>query len=221
MKFNLIKGNTSPYMNASSRRASPISGFPGANYSETSYKMTGAEEDAIRKSFRSLPGIDPVTADALAEEAMNVNPHWRATDSAPKYGGSTPGSSFISGVTVSPAIGTVSLFMTDKKGVTRGPYSYNIGADKAAELINADSIGRYYNANIKLKRSGPGSGTIVKQLMEPESVGESVALTMNSSPRVPPKVRGAFARLGGGGALGAAGLMLLAQLLRDEEESKE
>lgn len=217
-------------MNSASRRGVPISGFPGANYSETSYAMTKAEEDAIRKSFRNLPGMDPVTAEVLAEEAMNIDPHYRASESIPKYRGSTPSSSFIQGVDVSPNLGLATITMKNGKS-----YSYPISSDKAAELINSGSLGRFYNANIKLKKAGPGAASIPRQLLEPEAVGTSVGMAMNNMPpAVATKVGKNIAKSGssipaaisayrsglGGAALGGAGLMILAQIMKAAEDEK-
>lgn len=217
-------------MNSASRRGVQIAGFPGANYSETSYAMTKAEEDAIRRSFRNLPGMDPVTAETLAEEAINIDPHYRASDVVPKYQGSTPSSSFINGVDVSPGLGLATIHMKNGRS-----YSYPISPDKAAELINSGSLGRFYNANIKLKKAGPGAPTIPKKLLEPEAVGTSVGMTMNNMPpsvisragknlaksgaNIPSAIN-AYRSTLGGAALGGAGLMILAQIMKAAEDEK-
>lgn len=215
--------------NALSRRRERIAGFPGANYSETLYPMTKAEEDGIRSSFRNIPGMDPSTAETLADEAIAIDPHYRASDTMPKYGGSTPSSSFIQGVDVSPGLGLVTLTMKNGRS-----YSYPVTADQAAQLVNADSIGAWYNANMKLKRGGNGAATIGRQLSDPAAVGTSVGMTMDSIPQSAIKqmgknlarsgknpstaINGARAALGGA-AFGGAGVMLLAQILQAAKEA--
>lgn len=220
-------------MNSASRRGVQIAGFPGATYSETSFPMTKAEEDAIRRSFRNLPGMDPVTAETLAEEAMAIDPHYRASDAAPKYNGSTPSSSFIQGVDVSPGLGLATITMKNGRS-----YSYPISPDKAAMLINSGSLGKFYNANIKLKRAGSGAASMPKKLMEPEAVGTSVGMAMENMPpsaitragknlaksgTSPSTAINAYRASLGGAALGGAGLMILAQIMKaaEEEEAKQ
>lgn len=211
MKFNLIQGGSSPFMNASSRRHGAISGLPGMKYSETSYAMTPQEEKALRDSFKNVPGIDPITAQKLGDEAVAKSPHYRASDSNPRYGGSQPGSSFITGVDVSPALGLVSITM--KNGRT---YSYPISANDAGKLINADSVGRWYNANIKLHRGGPGASTI------PKSTDATTTAQVLTSVMANPSAAtgGAYKAMGsapvglGGASLGGAALGLLAQIIK-------
>jgi len=216
MKFNLVLGGHSPFMNASSRRHGAISGLNGLKYSETSYPMSNQEERALRDAFKNVPGIDPITAQKLGDEAVAKSPHYRASDASPRYQGSQPGSSFIQGVDVNPALGLVSLTM--KNGKT---YSYPISADEAGKLINADSVGRWYNANIRLKRQGPGASTIPKSTdaTTTAQVLTNVMASPTASVASPTMARSPIGL--GGAALGGAGLMILAQLLKAAKESED
>lgn len=216
MKFNVLLGSMSPNMNASSRRHGTIAGLPGMKYSETSYSMTPQEEKALRDAFKNVPGIDPITAQKLGDEAVAKSPHYRTADGNPRYGGSTPSSSFIQAVDVNPALGLASITM--KNGRT---YSYPISAKQAGELINADSLGKWYNANIKLNRAGQGTSTIPKAT-DAGTVGQVVG-SMQLSPQMIDRAGKVVASnpgamLGGlgigGASLGGAGMMLLAEILR-------
>ena len=104
MKFNVSVIGPSPNLNSMSRRHGAIAGLPGCRYSETSYPMSQAEERALRDSFKHVSGIDPITAARLGDEAVAKSPHYRASDAAPRFGGSTPSSSFIKAVNVSPSL---------------------------------------------------------------------------------------------------------------------
>lgn len=213
MKFDVTLMEPSPNMNSMSRRHGAIAGLPGMKYSETSYAMSPQEERALRDSFKSVPGIDPITAQRLGDEAVAKSPHYRAADANPRYGGSTPSSSFIQAVNVSPALGLASITM--KNGKT---YSYPISAKAAGELINSDSLGRWYNANIKLRRCGPGAGTI------PKSTDASTTAQVLTNVMTQPSSYGrTYApSLGlGGAALGGAGLTLIAQLIKSIKNAEK
>lgn len=211
-KFHVALGAGPVNMNASSRRHSSISGLPGLRYSETSYEMSQAEEKALRESFMHVPGISPVMAKQLGDEAVAKSPHYRAFDSNPRYGGSTPSSSFIQAVTVSPGLGLASITM--KNGRT---YSYPISSRAAGELINADSLGRWYNANIKLHRGGPGASTIPKS-----TDAQTTAQVLTSTMSNPSRAIGSVGAPGlGGAALGGAALPLIAQLIKLAKEAEK
>jgi len=214
MKFDLVLGGKSPFMNASSRRHGNIAGLNGLKYSETSYPMSQAEERALRDSFKHVPGIDPITAQRLGDEAVAKSPHYRASDASPRYGGSQPGSSFIQAVNVSPALGLCSLTM--KNGRT---YSYPISAKQAGELINADSVGKWYNANIKLHRGGSGTSTIPKSTdaTTTAQVLTGIMTSGNNSGTMPVGLGGVGL---GGAALGGAAIPLIAQLLKAIKQSE-
>ena len=219
-KFSIIMGGSSPNMNASSRRHGSIAGLPGLKYSETSYQMSPQEEQALRNSYMNIPGIDRATAIRLGEEAVAKSPHYRASDAAPRYGGSTPSSSFIQAVNVSPALGLASITM--KNGRT---YSYPISAKQAGELVNADSLGKFYNAYIKLHRGGAGTSTI------PKSTDAAVVGKIIADSKVDPKIisRAASNVVAnpsllsvpmGGAALGGAGMMLLKKIVETAKNIK-
>lgn len=213
-RFSVALGPGPVNMNASSRRHSSISGLPGMKYSETSYAMTPQEEEALRNSFKNIPGIDPVTAQKLGDEAVAKSPHYRMADANPRYGGSTPSSSFIQAVDVSPALGLATITMKNGRS-----YSYPITSKQAGELINADSLGRWYNANIKLHRGGPGASTIPKST-DATTTAQVLTNVMTSSPSS--GFRGVSPSVGlGGAALGGAGMTLLAQLIRAIKNSEK
>lgn len=215
MKFDVILGGSSPFMNASSRRNGTISGLSGLKYSETSYPMSPAEERALRDSFKNVPGIDPVTAQRLGEEAVARSPHYRASDATPRYQGSNPGSSFIQAVNVSPALGLASITM--RNGRT---YSYPISAKAAGELINADSLGKWYNANIKLHRGGTGTSTIPKST-DATTTAQVLTGIMTSPGATSKSMPVGLGGVGlGGAALGGAAIPLIAQLLKMIKQSE-
>lgn len=214
MRFDIVAGGSSPFMNASSRRHGNIAGLNGLKYSETSYQMSPQEEEALRNSFKNVPGIDPLTAAKLGDEAVAKSPHYRVTDSTPRYGGSNAGSSFIRAVDVSPALGLATITMANGRS-----YSYPITSKQAGELINADSLGRWYNANIKLHRGGPGASTIPKST-DATTTAQVLTNVMTSSPSS--GFRGVSPSVGlGGAALGGAGMTLLAQLIRAIKNSEK
>lgn len=209
-KFHVALGAGPVNMNASSRRHASISGLPGLRYSETSYAMTPQEERALRESFMHVPGINPIMAKQLGDEAVAKSPHYRPFDANPRYGGSTPSSSFIQAVNVSPGLGLASITM--KNGRT---YSYPIDSKAAGELINADSLGRWYNANIKLHRGGPGASTIPKS-----TDATTTAQVLTGVMASPSSSKAAMAPgVGlGGAAFGGSILPLLAQLAKLAKE---
>lgn len=213
MKFHVSLGSSSPNMNAMSRRNASISNLPGLKYAETSYQMSAAEERALRDAFKHVPGIDPITAQRLGDEAVAKSPHYRATDATPRYQGSTPSSSFISGVDVSPALGLASITM--KNGKT---YSYPISSKAAGELINANSLGKWYNANIKLHRGGSGTTTIPKGTDASTTAQVITGLMANGSipgTRSSGLTAARSTPIGlGGAALGGAALALIQQILK-------
>lgn len=213
-KFNVALLGPSPNMNSMSRRHGAIAGLPTMKYSETSYAMSPQEERALRDSFKNVPGIDPITAQRLGDEAVAKSPHYRAVDGAPRYGGSTPSSSFIQAVNVSPALGLASITM--KNGRT---YSYPISAKEAGELINADSLGKWYNANIKLHRGGAGTSTIPKSTdaTTTAQVLTGIMTSGNNAGTMPVGLGGVGL---GGAALGGAAIPLIAQLLKAIKQSE-
>lgn len=211
-KFNVTLLGPSPNLNSMSRRHGAIAGLPGLKYSETSYEMSPQEERALRDSFKNIPGIDPVTAVKLGDEAVAKSPHYRASDANPRFGGSTPSSSFIAGVSVSPALGLASITM--KNGRT---YSYPITSKQAGELINADSLGKWYNANIRLQRRGSGTSTIPKST--DATTTAQVLTNVMTSPTQSAAIPGSIGL--GGAALGGAGLTLIAQLIKAIKNSEK
>lgn len=211
-KFQVMLGSGPVNGNASSRRHGAIAGLPGLRYSETSYAMTPQEEKALREAFLHIPGIDPVTAQKMGDDAVAASPHYRPAESDPRYGGSTPSSSFIQAVNVSPGLGLASITM--KNGKT---YSYPIDSKAAGELINSSSLGRWYNANIKLHRGGPGASTIPKST-DAKTTAQVLTNTL-ATPRY--NAQGITPLSLGGASLGGAGLALIAQIIKAAKEAKK
>lgn len=213
-KFNVRVIGPSPNFNSMSRRHGAIAGLPGLKYSETSFEMSPQEERALRDSFKNIKGIDPITAARLGEEAVAKSPHYRASDASPRYGGSTPSSSFIAGVSVSPSLGLCSITM--KNGRT---YSYPITSKQAGELINADSLGKWYNANIRLDRRGSGTSTIPKST--DASTTAQVLTNVMTAPTAKVYTPAAMGIGLGGAALGGAAIPLIAQLIKAIKNSEK
>ena len=145
--FSIALGPSSPNMNASSRRRSTIPGS-AERYSETSYQQTPEEHQKLLDQFKGVKGLSPSMAEALGREAEAKSPRYWRGDAVPRYGGSTPSSSFITGINVNPGIGLATIQMKNGRS-----YSYPITADQAGELLNANSIGAAYNKLVKLGHS--------------------------------------------------------------------
>lgn len=145
--FSVALGGSSPNMNASSRRRSTIPGS-AERYCETSYKQTPEEHQALLDQFKGVKGMPLEVAEALGREAEAKSPRYWDGDAVPRYGGSTPSSSFITGINVNPGIGLATIQMKNGRS-----YSYPITADQAGELLNANSIGAAYNKLVKLGHS--------------------------------------------------------------------
>lgn len=145
--FSVALGPTSPNMNANSRRRSTIPGS-AERYCETSYRQTPEEHQALLDQFKGVKGLPPDVAEALGREAEAKSPRYWDGDAVPRYGGSTPSSSFITGINVNPGIGLATIQMKNGRS-----YSYPITADQAGELLNANSIGAAYNKLVKLGHS--------------------------------------------------------------------
>jgi len=137
----------SPNMNSQSRRKDQIAGT-AERYGETAYVQTPEEHRALLDKFKGVAGIPPELAVALGEEEEKRSPRYWITDQSPRYGGSTPSSSFVAGINVSPGLNMATITMKNGKS-----YSYAISPDQAGDLVNANSLGAWYNRNIKLGRS--------------------------------------------------------------------
>jgi len=147
MRFSIALGVPSPNMNRQSRRESGIGGT-AERYGETSYRQTPQEHQALLNRYMGIKGIPPEIARAMGEEEEKASPRYWDTDSTPRYGGSTPSSSFVQAMDVSPALGLVTFTMKNGRS-----YSYPLSADQAGDIINANSIGAAYNKMCKLGRS--------------------------------------------------------------------
>lgn len=147
MRFSIALGMPSPNMNASSRRKSGIGGT-AEKYGETNYKQTPQEHQALLNKYMAIPGIPPEIAKQMGEAEEKASPRYWDTDSAPRYGGSTPSSSFVQAMDVSPALGLVTFTMKNGRS-----YSYPLTADQAGDILNANSIGAAYNKFVKLGHS--------------------------------------------------------------------
>lgn len=152
------KGN----YNASSIRNVRIPGFTdGTKLSETSYKQTEAEHKALLDAFMNDPELTPEQKIEFGKQEEARCPRYWDTDENPRNGGSTPSSSFIREVNVNPSLGIATVTMKSGKS-----YSYPLGTDRAAEMINSNSLGSWYNKNIKGANtrepvvSSPRTGTI-------------------------------------------------------------
>ena len=147
MRFSIALGLPSPNMNKSSRRNSGIGGT-AEKYGETNYKQSAKEHEALLNKYMGIPGIPVDIARAMGEEEEKASPRYWDTDSSPRYGGSTPSSSFVQAMDVSPALGLVTFTMKNGRS-----YSYPLSADQAGDILNANSIGAAYNKMCKLGHS--------------------------------------------------------------------
>jgi len=135
------KGN----YNASSIRGVRVPGTSdGTKLSETSYKQTEAEHKALLDSYMNDPTLTPDQKIQFGIEEEKRCPRYWDNDDTPRYGGTTPSSSFIQEVMVNPSIGTATVTMKSGKS-----YTYPLGTDRTAEMINSNSIGSWYNKNVK------------------------------------------------------------------------
>jgi len=137
----------SPNMNSQSRREETIPGS-AEKYSETAYKQTPEEHQALLDKYKNVKGMPPALAIILGEEEEKRSPRYWLGDQSPRYGGNTPSSSFIAGVNVSPGLNMATITMKNGRS-----YSYAISPDEAGELTNANSLGAWYNKKIKLGKS--------------------------------------------------------------------
>lgn len=155
------KGN----YNANSRRMyRDPAATDGSKLSETSFKQTAKEHQDLLDSYKNEPGINPAVAIELGEAAEKACPRYWDGDNEPRHGGTTPSSSWVTGVNLSPNLGLATV--TTKNGKT---YSYKLSADEVADMINSNSIGSWFNkflkgaqtktAVVSSPRSGTPSGT--------------------------------------------------------------
>jgi hypothetical protein len=135
-------------MNASSRRESQISGRTGERFGETNYRQTPEEHRALLDRYKGVKGIPPDVAAALGEEEEKLSPRYWDTDSEPRYGGSTPSSSFVTAMNVSPGLNLCTFTMKNGRS-----YSYALDPDRAGDILNSNSIGAAYNKMVKLGHS--------------------------------------------------------------------
>lgn len=173
MLINVALGPTSPNMNANSRRKSTIPGT-AERYGETAYKQTPEEHQALLNKYMGVKGIPREVALQLGVEEEKRSPRYWLGDTAPRYGGSTPSSSFIKAINVNPGLNLATITMKNGRS-----YSYAITPEQAGDLVNANSLGAWYNRNIKLgrsnipvqvdARSGARNGTPAMQIGGPAS----------------------------------------------------
>lgn len=192
------KGN----YNASSRRMyRDPAATDGSKLSETSFKQTPQEHQALLDSFKNEPGINPAVAIELGEQAEKACPRYWDGDESPRHGGTTPSSSFIQGISVSPNLGLATVITKNGKS-----YSYKLTADQVADAINSNSIGSWYNKFIKgakvkepvvsSPRSGNPSGTMTVQIKNVPGAGLG-ALPMGASSSSPIPTANPYGFLGG------------------------
>lgn len=148
MKFSVIlgpitqgKGN----YNASSIRNARVPGTSdGTKLSETSYKQTEEEHRALLDAYMNDPNLTPEQKIEMGKEEERLCPRYWDTDEVPRRGGSHPSSSFIQEVNVNPSLGVATITMKSGRA-----YTYPIETDRTAEMINSNSLGSWYNKNIK------------------------------------------------------------------------
>jgi len=214
MRFNIALGMPSPNMNANSRRTAGIGGT-AEKYGETSYKQTPEEHRALLNKFMAIPGLPKDIARQMGEAEEKASPRYWDTDTTPRYGGSTPSSSFVQAMDVSPALGLCTFTMKNGRS-----YSYPLTADQAGDIINANSIGAAYNKFCKLGRSNipvsitPRSGNLSgpPQMKIPAGTTANPAVIATRALQASPNIA---STLGGGAAmLGLKGIGEIIKLLK-------
>jgi len=113
---------------------------------DAAYRQTPEEHDAMIHKYEQ-EGQTPMerlvaTQRGIDEEKINPK-YW--DDEAPRWdlGGS---SSWIDGIEYIPSLG-LAVMKTDGK-----EYYYPMNADEVGDWMTSDSLGSYYNANVKLKK---------------------------------------------------------------------
>lgn len=214
MRFNIALGMPSPNMNASSRRKSNISGT-AERYGESSYLQTPEEHRALLNKYMAIPGLPKEIAKQMGEAEEKASPRYWVTDSTPRYGGSTPSSSFIQAVDVSPALGLCTITMKNGRS-----YSYPVTPEQAGNMINANSLGAWYNKFLKLGHSNipvvvdPRSGNLSgpPQMKIPAGTTANPAVIATRALQASPNIA---STLGGGAAmLGLKGIGEIIKLLK-------
>ena len=146
--FKIALGSGSPNMNASSRRNSQIGMNTAERFGETSYRQTPEEHRALLDRYKRVPGIPKEIAEQLGREEEKLSPRYWDTDAEPRFGGSTPSSSFVQAMNVSPGLNMVTFTMKNGRS-----YSYALDPNTAGNILNSNSIGAAYNKFVKLGRS--------------------------------------------------------------------
>lgn len=117
------------------------------NYAkDAAYRQTPEEHDALIHKYEQ-PGMTPMelleaTQKGIDEEKINPK-YW--DDETPRWdlGGS---SSWIDGIEYIPTLG-IAVMKTNGH-----EYYYPMDAEDVGDWMTSDSLGSYYNANVKLKK---------------------------------------------------------------------
>lgn len=115
------------------------------NAREAAYRQTPEEHDALIHQYER-PGQTPMerllaVQQGIDEEKLNPK-YWNEDNPRLDLGGS---SSWIDDIEYLPDMG-ISVMHTNGK-----QYYYPMTADEVGDWMTSDSLGSYYNANIKLK----------------------------------------------------------------------
>ena len=147
MFFSVALQGPSPNMNKQSRRKANIPGT-AERYGESSYKQSPEEHQALLNKYMGVKGIPREVALQLGAEEERRSPRYWLGDESPRYGGSTPSSSFITGIHVSPGLNLATVTMKNGRS-----YSYAVTPDQIGDMINSNSLGAWYNKMLRLGRS--------------------------------------------------------------------
>lgn len=217
----ITKGNGN--YNSNSRRKVKVPGASdGSNFSETSYKQTPQEHEALLNAYRDNPNLTPSQRIELGRLAEKSSPRYWDNDKTPRMGGSTPSSSFVKGANLSPNLGIVTLTMKNGRN-----YSYKLSKDEVAEMINSNSIGSWYNSRVR--RTGTRS-PVVSSPRSGIAAGGKVSIPSPGSSGIPNSYKAQMSRASKGFSpasrgiglkglgLGAAGLIGAAALSKADRD---
>lgn len=114
--------------------------------SDGAYRQTPEEHEALLHQFEK-PGMNPAELLKAIQEGMDAekaNPkYWDDETPRVDLGGS---SSWIDNIEYIPSLG-IAVMHTDGR-----EYYYPMTADEVGNWMTSDSLGSYYNANVKLKQ---------------------------------------------------------------------
>jgi hypothetical protein len=115
------------------------------NNAEAAYRQTPAEHDEALHQFER-PGQTPAEQLIAAEEGMiaekELPKYWDDDTPRRDLGGS---SSWINEIEYLPSVGMAILHAGGRQ------YYYPMTTDEAGNWVTSDSIGQYYNQNVKMR----------------------------------------------------------------------